>query len=146
MPHGEVGEVVVTLFESDYALVRFGTGDLSAINPEPCACGRASLRITGWQGRIGDAVKVRGMFLHPRQLRDVMTHFPEVTRWQAVITRVDHKDFLAVNVAAKDDADFKNRLSSAIRDGLKFHAEIQFVSESQIAADAPPIKDERTWE
>jgi phenylacetate-CoA ligase len=144
LPHGTVGEVVVTLFTPDYALVRFGTGDLSAVNPERCACGRSSLRITGWQGRIGDAVKVRGMFLHPRQLRDVMGGFSEVTHWQAVITRVDHKDFLAVNVAAKEDADLKKRLSAAIRDGLKFQTEIHFVDE--IAADAPPLKDERTWE
>lgn len=144
--HGEVGEVVVTLFTPDYALVRFGTGDLSAVNPEPCACGRASLRITGWQGRIGDAVKVRGMFLHPRQLRDVMTQFGEVRRWQAVITRVDHKDFLTVNIVAADDPDLKRRVAAAVRDGLKFQAEIKTVGEDQIPADAPPLKDERTWE
>jgi phenylacetate-CoA ligase len=146
LPHGEVGEIVTTLFIPDYALIRFGTGDLSAINPEPCACGRASLRMTGWQGRIGDAVKVRGMFLHPRQLRDVLGRFPEVTRWQAVITRVDHRDFLTLNVAAKDDPDLKLRISAAIRDGLKFHAEINIVGEDQIPPDAPPLKDERTWE
>jgi phenylacetate-CoA ligase len=146
LPHGEVGEIVVTLFTPEYALVRFGTGDLSAINAEPCACGRVSLRMTGWQGRIGDAVKVRGMFLHPRQLRDVMSRFPDLTRWQAVITRAEHKDFFAVNIAAKDDADLKKRLFAAIRDGLKFQAEINFVSEEQIPPDAPPIKDERTWE
>jgi phenylacetate-CoA ligase len=146
LPHGEVGEVVVTLFTPEYALVRFGTGDLSAINPEPCACKRPSLRITGWQGRIGDAVKVRGMFLHPRQLRDVMARFAEIKRWQAVITRVEHKDFLTINVAAKDNAELKPRVASAIREGLKFQAEVNLVSEDQIAPDAPPLKDERTWE
>ncbi len=146
LPDGEVGEVVVTLFTPEYALVRFGTGDLSAVNPEPCECGRASRRITGWQGRIGDAVKIRGMFLHPRQLRDVISRFPEISRWQAVVTRAEHRDFLSIYVAANESADLKKSVAAAIREGLKFQAEIHFVPESQIPPDAPPIKDERTWE
>ncbi len=144
LPHGEVGEVVVTLFAKDYALIRFGTGDLSSIQDEPCPCGRAALRLTGWQGRIGDAVKVRGMFLHPRQLRDVMARFAQVQRWQALITRVDHRDFLTIRVAAPESADLKKQLAAAVRDGLKFQAEIEFSAE--LPADAPPIQDQRTWE
>lgn len=144
LPHGEVGEVVVTLFAKEYALIRFGTGDLSSIQDEPCPCGRAALRLTGWQGRIGDAVKVRGMFLHPRQLRDVMARFAQVQRWQALITRVDHRDFLTLRVAAPESADLKKQLAAAVRDGLKFQAEIEFAAE--LPVDAPPIQDERTWE
>ncbi|RME05469.1 MAG: phenylacetate--CoA ligase family protein, partial [Anaerolineae bacterium] len=83
LPAGETGEIVVTLPNRDYALVRFGTGDLSALNPEPCPCGRTSPRLMGWQGRVGDAVKVRGMFLHPRQVRELLDRFPEVLRGQA---------------------------------------------------------------
>lgn len=146
LPHGTVGEVVVTLFVKEYALIRFGTGDLSSIQTEACPCGRAALRLTGWQGRIGDAVKVRGMFLHPRQLRDALARFAQVQRWQALITRVEHRDYLTLRVVAPESADLKKELAAAVRDGLKFQAEIEFLAESQLPADAPPIQDDRVWE
>src|SRR5262249_28336479 len=78
LPPGETGEVVVTLFNEVYALIRFGTGDLSAWHVLPCECGRQSPRLVGWKGRIGDAVKVRGMFLYPQQAANVLARFPEV--------------------------------------------------------------------
>ena len=76
LPEGKSGEIVVTLDNPDYALVRFGTGDLSALNAEPCPCGIPTPRLVGWLGRVGEAVKVRGMFLHPHQLREMMARFP----------------------------------------------------------------------
>ena len=149
LPPGESGEIVVTLFTPDYALVRFGTGDLSALNTEPCPCGRASARLMGWQGRAGDAVKVRGMFLHPRQLSDLMRRFPEVARWQAVITRQEHKDYLALKVApaeGSEAASLPERLASAAREAIKFHLEVEIVPVGEIQHGAPPIRDTRTWE
>jgi len=146
---GESGEIVVTLLNNDYALVRFGTGDLSSLNTDPCPCGRKSARLMGWQGRIGDAVKVRGMFLHPRQVSDLMSRFEEVTRWQAVITREEHKDFLELHVVARpgtDDADLTVRVAQAAKDAIKFHLEVKSVTEEVLPPDSPPIRDERTWE
>ena len=149
LPPGETGEIVVTVLNDDYALVRFGTGDLSSLNTDPCPCGRKSARLMGWQGRIGDAVKVRGMFLHPKQVADFMSRFPEVTRWQAVITREEHKDFLALHVVTSsgtDDADLTVKLAKAARDAIKFQLEIKSVPEEGLPPDSPPIHDERTWE
>lgn len=149
LPPGETGEIVVTLLNEDYALVRFGTGDLSALNPDSCPCGRSSARLMGWQGRIGDAVKVRGMFLHPRQVGDLMIRFPEVRRWQAVITREEHKDYLAlhvVTVPGTEEAGLTVRLVHAAREAIKFQLAVKSISEEDLPPDSPPIRDERTWE
>jgi phenylacetate-CoA ligase len=149
LPPGETGEIVVTLLNDDYALVRFGTGDLSSLNLDACPCGRASARLIGWQGRIGDAVKVRGMFLHPRQVADFMSRFPQVSRWQAVITRVEHKDYLALHVVTRpgtDEADLTARLAQAAREAIKFQLEVKPVTEENLPPDSPSIRDERTWE
>lgn len=145
LPPGEVGEVVVTLLHREYALVRFGTGDLSALNAEPCPCGRPTPRLVGWLGRVGDAVKVRGMFLHPRQLRQFMARFPEVQAWQAVVTRHEHRDELTLRVVAPQaGADLAQRLADQARDALKFRLQVEIVE--ALPPDAPPILDERTWE
>ncbi|MBI4769048.1 MAG: AMP-binding protein [Chloroflexi bacterium] len=147
LPPGQPGEVVATLFTPEYALVRFGTGDLSSLNVEPCPCGRASHRLMGWQGRAGDAVKVRGMFLHPRQLHQFMAGIPEVMRWQAVVTRREHKDHLTLRVIPASGADSVSllaRLARAARDAIKFHLTVEIVAD--LPADAPPIQDERTWD
>ncbi len=145
LPPGEVGEVVVTVLHDTYALVRFGTGDLSAIATEPCTCGLESPRLVGWLGRVGNAVKVRGMFLHPRQLSNLMARFPEVERWQAVITREAHKDYLTLEIVAPHAAESLDAtIAETARDVLKFRLEIRRVA--SLPDDAPPIRDTRTWE
>jgi phenylacetate-CoA ligase len=149
LPPGKTGEIVVTLLNKDYALVRFGTGDLSSLNPDTCPCGLPSARLMGWQGRIGDAVKVRGMFLYPRQVTDFMLRFPEVIRWQMVITRQEHKDYLALHIVASPEADegsLTARLAQVAREAIKFHLDVKTVSEESLPAASPPIRDERTWE
>jgi phenylacetate-CoA ligase len=146
LPPGQPGEVVVTLFSPDYALIRFGTGDLSSLTSEPCPCGLASHRLMGWQGRVGAAVKVRGMFLHPRQLNQLMSRFTEVARWQAVITRVEHKDYLILRVALLPGADGDSlpyRLAQAASESIKFHPAIEITPD--LPPDSAPIEDERTW-
>ena len=148
LPPGETGEVVVTLFHTEYALVRFGTGDLSALNTEPCACGRTGPRLMGWRGRVGAAVKVRGMFLHPRQLQDLMRRFPAVRAWQAVVTRREHRDYLTLRLVVDDDADpagLAQTLTQAAREAIKFRVDaVEFVAD--LPPDAPAIDDQRRWE
>lgn len=96
---GEVGEVVVTPLDARvYPLVRLGTGDLSRYVDEKCDCGRTSIRLMGILGRVGEAVKVRGMFLHPRQVSDFLSGFREVTSWSAVVTRAGQRDELTLKV------------------------------------------------
>src|SRR6185312_976449 len=86
VPEGEVGEVVVTTLNPDYPLVRFGTGDLSAVLPGRCPSGRSNTRIKGWMGRADQTTKVRGMFVHPGQVADVARRFPELGRVRLVVT------------------------------------------------------------
>jgi phenylacetate-CoA ligase len=103
----------------------------------------------GWQGRIGDAVKVRGMFLHPRQVAHFMSRFPEAIRWQMVITRREHKDYLALNVVARPRADqgsLMERLARVARESIKFRLDVNIVSEDSLPPGASPVRDERTWE
>ncbi len=146
LPPGETGEVVATLFEWAYPLIRFGTGDLSAVMPEPCpVTGRP--RLVGWQGRAGDAVKVRGMFLHPRQAGAVLARVPGVARYQFVITRAEHMDHLTCRLVPAPDADrvaLAESVAAAIRDGLKFRADVELVE--ALPEGAGPLLDERTWE
>lgn len=146
---GEEGEVVVTLLEETYPLIRFGTGDLSALNAESCACDRTSPRLMGWLGRVGQAVKVRGMFVHPRQLAQVMARFPDVARYQALVDRPGTMDELTVRLEPAPGVDIEGRLADigeAIREIIKVRAQLEVVSPNTLPDDAPPIEDRRTWD
>jgi len=101
---GQLGEVVVTRLNDIFFLLRFGTGDLSSIVESDCACGRTSRRLSGISGRVGDAVKVRGMFVTPGQIARVREAFPRV-RLQVVVTRESYRDFLTVEIV--DDEHYK---------------------------------------
>jgi phenylacetate-CoA ligase len=149
LPHGEGGEVVATLLNEHYAIIRFGVGDLSSINDVPCPCGRPGLRLNGWQGRVGEATKVRGMFLHPRQLARMMARFPEVAAYQAVITREAHRDELFLHVVAADSPappDLASRLQATARQALKFRFRVRLVDAASLPLDSPPLRDERSWD
>lgn len=147
LPDGETGEVVVTLMNPHYgATVRFGVGDLSAVIPESRTDG-GPLRIAGWQGRLaGSATKVRGMFLHPVQLTNFMQRFEqEIIKFQAVITREDHRDNLVLEYVPSRgmQADLASRIQAAARENIKFNLTVAEVTE--IEADGP-IRDERAWD
>jgi phenylacetate-CoA ligase len=145
---GGEGQVVVTVFSAHYPLVRFGTGDLSAFASGDCPCGRTTPRLVGWLGRSGEAVKVRGMFLHPRQVTAVMSQIPSVSAYRFLIDRVEHRDVLRCEVvpAAEgvDNQHLVNEVHDTIRSGLRFDVEVQVVR--ALEAGAAPITDLRTWE
>ncbi len=147
LPHGETGEVVATLFKPYYAIVRFGVGDLSSIISEPCGCGRSGLRLNGWQGRVGAATKVRGMFLHPTQLAALMRRFDEVSQYQAVITRKNHRDYLTLQVVATEGSDVAlvDNIKKNARDALKFRLDAVEIVEN-LPSDTSPMRDERSWD
>lgn len=145
------GEVVVTTFNRTYPLIRLGTGDLSMYTDEPCACGRAGRRLLGWMGRVGDAVKVRGMFLHPNQLRQAVARFPQLGRFQAVVTRPETRDTLTLKIEltseTADQAALTDPLKAAIREICRLGLDaIEFVAPGDVPEDARPVVDERTWE
>lgn len=145
---GELGEVVVTRLNSIFFLFRFGTGDLSRLIEEPCACGRTSLRLDGIAGRVGDAVKVRGMFVAPSQVKRVSESFPGMGI-QLVITREGHRDILTARLDTPPDADrdgLEARFSKIFQEVCTVRIDtVEFVPPGSMPADARPLVDERTW-
>jgi phenylacetate-CoA ligase len=142
---GQPGQVVGTTFDADYPLLRFATGDVSALLPEgaPCPCGRTAPRLKGILGRVGDAIKVKGMFVRGSQMEEVVKRFPAVARFQAVVTRAEHHDHLEYVVellpgAALDPA----QLAEALRETIKVRGEVHV---GAVAPGAPRIDDRRVW-
>jgi phenylacetate-CoA ligase len=148
----ETGEIVVTPIHSpDWGLVRFGTGDLSSYITEPCACGRTSYKLTGIVGRTGDAVKVRGMFVVARQAEQAITSSADVSRFQLVVGRQQHRDEMTLKAGLKDAHADKARITKDIN--KKFQDicrikldKIEFVEPGTIPEDKQGIIDERKWE
>jgi phenylacetate-CoA ligase len=148
---GEVGEIVVTPIDETYPLIRFGTGDLAGLMEEPCPCGRTSPRITRLLGRVGDAVRTRGMFIHPRQLEPAMAKFPQVAMYQAVVTRPGHRDELTLKVELKTEEGIeKEKLSSdlsrVVSEALRIKLDrVEFVAKDVIPEWHKLIVDERVY-
>ncbi len=141
---GETGEVVVTSPNDAYPLVRFGTGDLSAFLSEPCDCGRASPRLVGFLGRVGEGIKVRGMFVHPRQLAAALSANRGVARYQGVVTADGHRDVLTVSVEAAPGADLDaDALADAVSLEIKVRAAVDLVPPGTIRDGGPPLVDAR---
>ena len=144
---GQVGEVVVTLFNRAYPLIRFGTGDLSAVDHGACACGRRSPKLRGWLGRCDQLVKVKGMFLHPGTLQGAMRAFPEVSRFRAIATRADNRDVLTVHTeATAPDAGLKARIEERLREILSIGAEVEWAAAGSLPDDGKVIEDLRKWD
>lgn len=145
---GAAGEVVVTAFDEVYPLIRFGTGDLSALNLAPCACGRTSPRITRILGRADEVTKVRGLFVHPGQIDEVMARFPEVKRYQAIVTRRGNDDDLMIRVetvARTAPHGMDTAILDALRAGIKLRARLEYVPDGAIQDGAKKVLDQRTW-
>lgn len=141
---GEPGEVVVTSPNNVYPLVRFGTGDLSAWNRATCTCGRTSPRLTGFLGRTGEGVKVRGMFVHPRELAAALASEPRVARWQAVVNERNNRDVFVVRVEARSGPPLDPvALARRIREAAKVRAEVEIAAPGTLPENAPRIVDRR---
>ena len=145
LPDGEVGEVVVTTFNRDYPLVRFGTGDLSAVLPGPCPTGRTNTRIRGWLGRADQMTKVRGMFVHPGQVAAVMRRFPEVTRARLVVEGEMADDRMTLRIEAPSDHDLAQRVADAVREITKLRCTVVCVAAGTLPNDGKVIEDARRY-
>ena len=148
VPEGEVGELVITTLNPDYPLIRFGTGDLSAILPGTCPTGRTGQRIKGWMGRADQTTKIRGMFVHPGQVAEIVKRFPEVSKARLVVTGEMANDQMALHVetgALSDDA-LKARVSEAVRDVTKLRGEVHLVAAGSLANDGKVIEDARSYQ
>lgn len=145
LPDGEVGEVVVTTFNRDYPLVRFGTGDLSAVLPGPCPTGRTNTRIRGWLGRADQTTKVRGMFVHPGQVAAVMRRFREVTRARLVVEGEMADDRMTLRIEAPSDHDLAQRVADAVREITKLRCTVVCVAAGTLPNDGKIIEDARSY-
>jgi len=145
VPDGEVGEVVVTTFNRDYPLVRFGTGDLSAVLPGACPTGRTNVRIKGLLGRADQTTKVRGMFVHPGQVATVLKGFPEVVRARLVIEGEMADDRMTLRIEAPASEGLAERISLAMRDATKLRCTVDLIAAGTLPNDGKVIEDARSY-
>lgn len=144
---GEVGELVVTTLNPDYPLIRFGTGDLSAILPGPCPTGRTNTRIKGWMGRADQTTKVRGMFVHPGQVADIAKRFPQVTKARLVVSGSMASDQMTLMVETRETAaGLAAQIEEAIREVTKLRGDVQMVAPGSLPNDGKVIEDARSYE
>ncbi|MBK9441104.1 MAG: AMP-binding protein [Comamonadaceae bacterium] len=147
VPEGEVGEVVVTTLNPTYPLIRFGTGDLSAVMTGPCPTGRTHTRIKGWMGRADQTTKIRGMFVHPSQVDSIAKRFPEVGRARLVVSGEMASDTMTLKVETScggPDA-LSAKLMEAIRDVTKLRGQVEIVLPGSLPNDGKVIEDARSY-
>lgn len=146
VPEGEVGEVVVTSFCPDYPLIRFATGDLSAILPGESPCGRTNIRLRGWLGRADQTTKIKGMFVHPEQVAELAKRYPQIVRMRLVVDNPDGQDRMALHCeGAEQDAGLAATLVDALRDVTKLRGEVRFVTPGSLPNDGKVIEDSRVY-
>ncbi len=143
---GEVGEVVVTVLHPEYPLIRFGTGDLSAVLPGACPTGRTNTRIKGWLGRADQTTKIRGMFVHPGQVAEIVKRFPEVQRARLVVSGAMANDKMKLLVEAPVADGLNERVAEAVRDVTKLRGEVEIVAPGSLPNDGKVIEDARSYE
>ncbi len=144
---GEVGELVVTTLNPGYPLIRFATGDLSALLAGTCPTGRTNTRIKGWMGRADQTTKIRGMFVHPKQVDDIVKRFPEVARARLIVAGEMANDTmtLMVETACSGPDALAQKISDAIRDVTKLRGEVELVAVGSLPNDGKVIEDARSY-
>lgn len=146
VPDGEVGEVVVTSLNSAYPLVRFGTGDLSAIMAGQSPCGRTNIRIKGWMGRADQRTKVKGMFVDPKQVAEIVRRHPEVSRARLVVARDGDRDVMTLHAEARGgDAVDPAVIEITLRDVTKLGGSVLVAGAGELPNDGKVIADERDY-
>ena len=141
---GDVGEVVVTSFHPDYPMIRFATGDLSAVIPGRSPCGRTNMRLSGWMGRADQATKVKGMFVHPAQVAQVGKRHPELGRLRLSVTRAGEQDAMTLIAESSARADgLQAAVAATLQSVTKLRGEVKFVAPGSLPNDGKVIADER---
>lgn len=147
LDEGEVGEVVVTSLNPDYPLIRFATGDLSAIMPGSSPCGRTNKRIQGWMGRADQTAKVRGMFIHPEQIDKLVKRHPEVIRARLIIEWIDETDQIKLQCETTGaDESLQTALIDSIRQICKLRSEVELLEPGSLPNDGKVIDDIRVYD
>jgi len=147
VPEGEVGELVVTALNPAYPLVRFGTGDLSALLPGACPTGRTNTRIKGWMGRADQTTKIRGMFVHPAQVADIARRFPEIIKARLVVSGEMANDTMTLRVEALSAPQgLDARIGEAIREVTKLRGTVELLQPGSLPNDGKVIEDARSYQ
>ena len=143
---GEIGEVVITSFNPDYPLIRFGTGDMSAVLPGISPCGRTNIRIQGWLGRADQTTKVKGMFVHPSQIADILRRHPEISKARLVVTGEMANDVMSLHCETKIPSEYlRQAMVFNIREITKLRGDVQFVTLGSLPNDGKVIDDARRY-
>ncbi|EGJ48811.1 AMP-binding protein [Desulfocurvibacter africanus] len=142
---GEVGEIVVTAFNKTYPLIRLATGDLSYIDRAPCACGRFTPRLGTIVGRVDTTARIKGMFVYPHQVEQVMSTYEEIKRWQIVVTNPEGIDEMELYIEASN---FKRQdeLLHTFREKIKLRPELKILAPGSLPPQIRPIEDKRKWD
>lgn len=147
VPDGEVGEVVVTVLNQDYPLIRFATGDLSAVMAGTSPCGRTNLRIKGWMGRADQTTKVKGMFVHPSQVADVVARHPEIKRARLTVTGEKGMDAMTLSVEVEGGGDgLWEAIAASLTSVTKMKGAVILESPDSLANDGKVIDDQRSYD
>ncbi|WP_420475638.1 phenylacetate--CoA ligase family protein [Noviherbaspirillum sp. ST9] len=144
---GEVGEVVITSFNPDYPLIRFGTGDMSAVMSGVSPCGRTNTRIKGWMGRADQTTKVRAMFVHPSQVADVVKRYPQIAKARLIVTGEMANDVMTLHCEVDEPGSVAvDAIVETIRDVTKLRGEVKLVGRGSLPNDGKVIEDARKYE
>ncbi|HSX93752.1 MAG TPA: AMP-binding protein [Hydrogenophaga sp.] len=147
LAEGEVGELVVTSLNPAYPLIRFGTGDLSAVLPGTCPTGRTAPRIKGWMGRADQTTKVRGMFVHPSQVADIARRFPQIRKARLVVSGEMANDRMCLRVESAEAGEpLRELIAAAVRDVTKLRSEVELVAPGSLPNDGKVIEDARSYQ
>lgn len=147
LPDGEVGEVVVTSLTPAYPLLRFATGDLSAILPGQSPCGRTNRRIKGWLGRADQTAKVKGMFVRPEQVAAVVKRHPEIERARLIVTRSEDRDAMLLSCeATSDDTALAHSIAESLADVCKLRGRVELTRPGSLPNDGKVIDDQRSYD
>ena len=137
---------MITTLNTDYPLILFGTGDLSAILPGTCPTGRTNTRIKGWMGRADQTTKVRGLFVHPGQVASITSRFPQVLRARLIVRGEMANDQMVLQVETTETAGgLAPRLQDAIREVTKLRGEVELVAPGTLPNDGKVIEDARSY-
>ena len=143
---GEVGEVVITAFNQDYPLIRFGTGDLSAVLAGASPCGRTNVRIKGWMGRADQSTKVRAMFVTPRQVNDIVRRHPQIVRARLVVAGEAGDDSMTLRCEVRETpSQLKEAIVASIREVTKLRGEVELIEPGALPNDGKVIEDLRKY-
>lgn len=147
LPAGEVGEVVVTALNPGYPLIRFGTGDLSALLPGTCPTGRSNARIKGWMGRADQTAKVRGMFVHPAQVAEIVRRHPQVRKARLVVSGEMANDAMTLHAETEGAPEgLAARLGESMRELTKLRGEVVLCPIGSLPNDGKVIEDARRYD